>query len=103
MHKAISIIQFKVEGQIIRNAIRSSAWRTGICFIVWTMERGDISIGRKGVSAFGYAFSDLESEGSLCPYRPEEEIIMERLERAFMNCEKLAAAHELPFGQGKSL
>lgn len=87
MHKAISIIQFKVEGQIIR---RNPAFRMESRNLLHHIDftKGVIEIDGKSYQMLDMNFPTVDPAD---PYRltPQEEEIMERLERAFMNCEKL--------------
>lgn len=87
MHKAISIIQFKVEGQIIR---RNPAFRMESRNLLHHIDftKGVIEIDGKSYQMMDMNFPTVDPAD---PYRltPQEEEIMERLERAFMNCEKL--------------
>ncbi len=84
MHKAISVIQFKVEGQIIKKNPGFKLENAIYCIIL-TMKKGTIELDGKEYKLL-IKFSDDRSEK---PYAltKEEEDIMERLERAFENCE----------------
>lgn len=87
IHKAISIIQFKVEGQIIRRQksfhLEDRALLHRIDF-----ERGTIELKGKTYPLLDTVFPTVDPED---PYAltPEEEEIMTRLEKAFLHCEKL--------------
>lgn len=87
IHKAISIIQFKVEGQIIRRQksfhLEDRALLHRIDF-----ERGTIELKGKTYPLLDAVFPTVDPED---PYAltPEEEEIMTRLEKAFLHCEKL--------------
>ena len=48
MHKAISVIQFKVEGQIIKK-IRDLNWINAISCIILTMKKGTIELDGKRI------------------------------------------------------
>ena len=87
MHKAISIIQFKVEGQIIKKNPGFKLDSRNLLHHI-DYERGIIEIDGKEFELLDKNFPTID------PKRPyaltkEEEDIMERLERAFLNCEKL--------------
>lgn len=87
MHKAISIIQFKVEGQIIKRnkefALEDRALLHRIDY-----EKGTITLEGKEYPLKDVNFPTIDPRD---PYRlsTEEEEVMERLERAFMGCDKL--------------
>ena len=87
MHKAISVIQFKVEGQIIqKNPGFKMEDRNLLHHIDY--EKGTIEIDGKTYDMLDKNFPTVDPKN---PYAltKEEEDIMERLEQAFMNCEKL--------------
>ncbi len=87
IHKAISIIQFKVEGQIIQRQkgfhLDSRALLHRIDY-----EKGTITLEGKEYKLLDTNFPTVDPSN---PYglTAEEEEIMERLERAFIGCEKL--------------
>ena len=87
MHKAISIIQFKVEGQIIKkNPAYKMEDRNLLHHIDY--KNGTIELNGKTYELLDTNFPTIDPKH---PYTltKEEEDVMERLERAFMNCEKL--------------
>ena len=87
IHKAISIIQFKVEGQIIaRNPQFKLEGRNLLHRINW--EEGTINLDGTSYRMLDLNFPTVDPEH---PYQltGEEEEIMERLEKAFLGCEKL--------------
>ena len=87
IHKAISIIQFKVEGQIIaRNPQFKLEGRNLLHRINW--EEGTINLDGSSYRMLDLNFPTVDPEH---PYQltEEEEEIMERLEKAFLGCEKL--------------
>lgn len=89
LHKAISIIQFKVEGQIIaRNPQFHLESRNLLGCIDY--EKGTIRIGDAEYELLDKNFPTVDPEH---PYEltAEEKDIMERLEKAFLGCEKLQA------------
>lgn len=87
IHKAISIIQFKLEGQIIkrnpgyglesRNLLHRINWETGI-----------ITIDDKEYKMLDMNFPTVDPNHPYALSKEEEEI-MDRLERAFVTCDKL--------------
>ena len=87
IHKAISIIQFKVEGQIIaRNPQFKLEGRNLLHRINW--EEGTINLDGTSYRMLDLNFPTVDPEH---PYQltEEEEEIMERLQKAFLGCEKL--------------
>ncbi|SHK42306.1 fructose-1,6-bisphosphatase [Hespellia stercorisuis] len=87
IHKAISIIQFKLEGQIIkRNPGFKLDDRNLLHRIDW--EKGTITIDGKEYKMLDMNFPTVDPKH---PYvlSKEEEEIMDRLERAFLTCDKL--------------
>ena len=89
IHKAISILQFKVEGQIIARQksfhLEDRALLHRIDF-----EKGTIVLDGKEYRLLDTNFPTVDPKD---PYAltAEEEEIMERLEKAFLGCEKLQA------------
>ena len=87
IHKAISIIQFKVEGQIIR---RQKAFHLENRALLHRIdyEKGTITLDGKEYPLLDTRFPTVDPKD---PYAltVEEEEIMDRLEKAFLNCEKL--------------
>ena len=87
MHKAISIIQFKVEGQIIKRhkdfGLDDRALLHRINF-----EKGTVNLDGTDYPLLDTNFPTIDPKD---PYKlsEEEEEIMERMERAFLGCEKL--------------
>ena len=87
IHKAVSVLQVKIEGQIIRRRpefhLEDRAMLHRIDF-----EKGTITLEGKEYPLLDVNFPTVDPED---PYRltPEEEEIMNRLERAFANCGKL--------------
>ena len=87
MHKAISIIQFKVEGQIIKRhkdfGLDDRALLHKINF-----EKGTVNLDGTDYPLLDTNFPTIDPKD---PYKlsEEEEEIMERMERAFLGCEKL--------------
>lgn len=87
IHKAISILQFKVEGQIISRQ-KSFHLEDRALLDKIDYEKGTIVLGGKEYQLLDTNFPTVDPKD---PYAltEEEEEIMERLEKAFINCEKL--------------
>ena len=87
MHKAISIIQFKAEGQIIRKNPGYKLEKRNLLHCI-NFESGTITIEGKTYELLDKNFPTVDP---LHPYAfsPEEAQIMDRLEQAFINCGKL--------------
>ena len=87
MHKAISVIQFKGEGQIIQRhkdfGLNDRALMHRIDY-----EKGTITLDGEEYQLLDTNFPTVDPKD---PYKlsDEEEEVMERLERAFLGCEKL--------------
>ena len=87
MHKAISIIQFKAEGQIIKRHPEFGLEKRNLLHHI-DFERGVLEMGGKEYKMLDMNFPTVDPKDPYA-FTPEEADIMERLERAFMNCEKL--------------
>lgn len=87
MHKAISVIQFKVESQIIKKNPGFKLENRNLLHHI-NYEKGTIELDGKEYKLLDKNFPTIDPKK---PYAltKEEEDIMERLERAFENCEKL--------------
>jgi fructose-1,6-bisphosphatase-3 len=87
MHKAISIIQFKVEGQIIKRQKEFGLDDRALLHQI-DYGKGSIMLDGKEYQLLDTNFPTIDPKD---PYRltEEEEEVMERLERAFLGCEKL--------------
>ena len=87
MHKAISVIQFKVESQIIKKNPGFNLEKRNLLHHI-NYEKGTIELEGKEYKLLDKNFPTIDPKK---PYAltKEEEDIMERLERAFENCEKL--------------
>lgn len=87
IHKAVSILQFKVEGQIISRQ-KSFHLEDRALLDKIDYEKGTIVLGGKEYQLLDTNFPTVDPKD---PYAltEEEEEIMERLEKAFINCEKL--------------
>ena len=89
MHKAISIIQFKAEGQIIRKNPGFKLEKRNLLHQI-DFEAGTIEIEGKHYELLDKNFPTVDPEHPYA-FSPEEADIMDRLEKAFLNCEKLQA------------
>ena len=87
MHKAISIIQFKVEGQIIRKHPAFKLNSRNLLHHI-NLETGMIEIDGKEYQMLDMNFPTIDPKKPYTLTR-EEEDIMERLQKAFIHCEKL--------------
>ena len=87
MHKAISIIQFKVEGQIIKKNPGFKLEKRNLLHLI-DFESGTIEIEGRTYELLDKNFPTVDPKHPYVLTR-EEEDIMERLERAFLNCEKM--------------
>ena len=87
MHKAISIIQFKVEGQIIRKNPGFKLNSRNLLHHI-NFETGMIEIDGKEYQMLDMNFPTIDPKKPYTLTR-EEEDIMERLQKAFIHCEKL--------------
>lgn len=87
MHKAIAIIQFKVEGQIIKNNPEYHLEDRNLLHRI-DYEKGTIELEGKTYELLDKNFPTIDPND---PYKltDEEEDVMKRLEQAFLNCEKL--------------
>ena len=98
MHKAISIIQFKVEGQIIAQQKDFHLEERALLDKI-NYEKGTIMLDGKEYGLLDTNFPTIDPKN---PYMlsEEEEDIMERLERAFTGCEKLQEHMRLLLAKG---
>ena len=87
MHKAISVIQFKAEGQAIRRHPEFGQGHRNLLQQI-DYEKGTIFLDGKSNTLLDTNFPTIDPAD---PYTltAEEADIMERLERAFLNCERL--------------
>ena len=87
MHKAISIIQFKIEGQTIRRQPGFGLEDRALLHRI-DYEKGTITLDGKEYKLLDTNFPTIDPKN---PYQlsADEEDVMERLERAFTGCEKL--------------
>lgn len=98
MHKAIAILQFKLEGQII---MRHAEFNMDNRLLL-----DKIDYEKKTVTVDGIAYAlkdaDFPTVNPLSPYEltREEEAVMERLQQAFLHCEKLQRHVRFLFSNG---
>ena len=87
MHKAVSILQFKIEGQTIQRQPSFKLENRALLHRI-DYEKGTITLDGNEYKLLDTNFPTINPEH---PYElsPEEEDVMERLERAFTGCEKL--------------
>ena len=87
IHKAISVIQFKVEGQIVQRQKGFHMEDRALLHRI-DYEKGTITLNGKEYAMLDMNFPTIDPKD---PYAlsEEEEEVMERLERAFLGCEKL--------------
>ncbi|MDO4555904.1 MAG: fructose-1,6-bisphosphatase [Lachnospiraceae bacterium] len=98
MHKAISIIQFKLEGQLINRRPEFNMDKRNLLDKI-NYETGMITIGGKEYQLKDSNFPTIDSKD---PYKlsEEEESLMRRLRKAFLNCEKLQNHIRFLFAHG---
>lgn len=89
MHKAISVIQFKVEGQIIKKNPGFKMDDRNLLHRI-DFEKGTIDINGKTYEMLDKNFPTVDPKKPYALTAAEEDI-MERLTKAFENCEKLQA------------
>lgn len=87
MHKAISIIQFKAEGQLIRKRPEFGMEKRNLLHCI-QFDKGTITIEGKEYALLDGCFPTVDPADPYA-FSAQEEEIMRRLERAFLNCEKL--------------
>lgn len=98
MHKAISVIQFKVEGQIIKKNPGFKLEKRNLLHHI-DYEKGTIELDGQEYELLDKNFPTIDPKK---PYAltKEEEDIMDRLERAFTNCEKLQSHMKFLLNKG---
>lgn len=87
MHKAIAILQFKLEGQTAMRRPEFGLEHRNLLHLI-DYEKGTIEIEGQTYELLDHHFPTIDPQN---PYAltEEEEDVMERLERAFLHCEKL--------------
>lgn len=98
MHKAISIIQFKLEGQIIK---RRPEFEMEDRLLLDKIDYEKKTVRIDGVD-YAMKDTDFPTVDPNDPYRlsPEEEEVMERLRQAFRRCDKLQKDIRFLFSKG---
>lgn len=98
MQKAIAVIMFKLEGQIIREN-PEFAMEDRLLLDKMDLESGTISIKGKSYPLLDTHFPTIDPAD---PYRlsEEEEQVMDRLQSAFLKCEKLQRHVRFLFSKG---
>lgn len=98
MHKAITIMQFKLEGQIIKNHPEYQMEERLLLDKI-DIEKGTVQIEGKEYPLKDTSFPTIDWAN---PYQlsADEEEVMERLTMAFMNCEKLQKHVRFLYTQG---
>lgn len=98
MHKAISIIQFKLEGQTIRRQPDFGLEDRALLHRI-DYKNGTIDLNGKEYVLLDNNFPTVDPQD---PYKltNEEQEIMDRLERAFLSCEKLQEHMRLLLSKG---
>ena len=98
MHKAISIIQFKLEGQVIRKRPEFNMDNRRLLDKI-DYEKGTITIDGKTYELLDKSFPTIDPAD---PYKlsPGEESVMKRLRMNFLNCDKLQEHVRFLFNKG---
>lgn len=98
MHKAISVIQFKAEGQIIKRHPEFHLESRNLLHRI-DFEKGTIRLNGKDYQMLDMNFPTIDPKNPYA-YTEQEADIMMRLERAFMNCEKLQSHMKFLLAKG---
>lgn len=98
MHKAIAVIQFKLEGQIIKNRPEFNMEKRNLLHKI-NYETGTILIDGNEYELKDANFPTIDPKD---PYRlsEEEDSLMNRLQKAFVKCEKLQKHIRFIFSHG---
>lgn len=98
MHKAIAVIQFKLEGQMIKRHPEFDM-NDRLLLDKIDPEKATVRIGDKDYPLRDHNFPTVDWKD---PYRlsPEEEDVIDRLAMAFLNCEKLQKQVRFLYTQG---
>jgi len=98
MHKAVTIMQFKLEGQVIKEHPEFEM-EDRLLLDKIDIERGVVKVGEKEYKLCDTNFPTIDWSD---PYKlsAEEEEVMERLKMAFENCEKLQKHVRFLFTKG---
>ena len=98
MHKAIAVIQFKLEGQIIKEH-PDFLMDKRLLLDKMDLEEGTVTIGRKKYTLNDTNFPTINPEDTYA-LSEEEKVIMDRLHVAFMSCTKLQQHVRFLFAKG---
>ncbi|SFB20990.1 fructose-1,6-bisphosphatase-3 [Acetitomaculum ruminis DSM 5522] len=98
MHKAIAIIQFKIEGQIINRRPDFHMEKRNLLDKI-NLEKKTVTVEGKEYELLDTNFPTIDPKD---PYKlsKEEADVMERLKQAFINCEKLQRDVRFLFSKG---
>lgn len=98
MHKAITIIQFKLEGQLIKNRPEFNM-ENRLLLDKINFDKGIVTVEGQDYPMKDTKFPTVDPKD---PYRlsPGEEEVVERLRTAFINCEKLQRHIRFLFAKG---
>ena len=98
MHKAIAVIQFKLEGQLIKRRPEFNMDKRNLLDKI-NYETGIITIDGKEYELKDSNFPTIDPAD---PYQlsEEEEVLMKRLQKAFLKCEKLQKHIRFIFSHG---
>ena len=98
MHKAISIIQFKLEGELIARRTQFNMDDRRMLHRI-DYEKGTITLDGKTYPMLDMNFPTIDPKD---PYRltPEEETVVDRLQSAFRHCERLQRHMRLLLNRG---
>ena len=98
MHKAISIIQFKLEGQLIRKR-PGFGMKDRLLLDMIDFEKGTVRIGEKDYELLDTFFPTVDPKDPYALTEQEQEVC-DRLQAAFMQCEKLRMHMDLLLSKG---
>jgi len=98
MHKAISIIQFKLEGQVIKENPEFGLENRNLLHLI-DYEKGTIRLNGEEYQLLDTYFPTVNPKD---PYAlsEQESDVMDRLEHAFLNCEKMQTHMRLLLSKG---
>ncbi len=98
MHKAISIIQFKLEGQLIRKR-PGFGMKDRLLLDKIDFDKGTVRIGEKDYEPLDTFFPTVDPKDPYALTEQEQEVC-DRLQAAFMQCEKLRMHMDLLLSKG---
>ncbi len=98
MHKAISIIQFKIEKDIITKNPTFKLYERNLLHKI-DYEKGTIELDGKEYNLLDKNFPTIDPKD---PYKltPQEEEVLDRITQAFVNCEKLTSHMKFLLNKG---